>query len=156
MTRGAVPGPPATCPASQRDRQGAVDGAGRSRPTAAGPPVDRWPRRHGGHRRRPGGVRRRHRGADHGDWLRRVSRWTTPQLAQQYRYVDPARIPGAALVGLDPVTVGAHVVDVTATYDTGLTLAVRLELGPEDWRVTRAQPTDDSAGPGGRWRTPIR
>lgn len=82
-------------------------------------------------------------GTGHADWLARVSRWTSDYLAGQYQQTDPHRIPTGALTSLMTVTPGESSVDFLASYDTGLKLACRVELGPTGWKVTRAQPAAD-------------
>lgn len=89
-------------------------------------------------------------GTGHADWLARVRRWTTPYLAAQYQRTDPYRIPAATLTAVKPIAVGATTVSYVASYDNGLTLACRVELGPTGWKVTGAQPPAPGApGSGG-------
>lgn len=79
-------------------------------------------------------------GTGHADWLARVSRWTSDYLTSQYQRTDEHRIPVASLTGIMTVTAGETTVDFRASYNTGLKLDCRAELGPTGWRVTRAQP----------------
>lgn len=78
------------------------------------------------------------------DWLARVSRWTSEYLTGQYERTDEHRIPVASLTGITTVSAGETTVDVRATYNTGLKLICRVELGPTGWKVTKADP-DTSA-----------
>ncbi len=73
-------------------------------------------------------------------WARRLSRWTTPQLAAAYEDVDPREIPTGALVDLQPTDVGAFTLAFTARYDTGLVLHGQAAYGPTSWRVTVVEP----------------
>ena len=82
-------------------------------------------------------------GTGQADWHTRVSRWTSPYLTQQYEKTDPHRIPAASLTRLTTVAVGRTTVDFRASYDTGLTLACRVELGPTGWKLTRVLPTQE-------------
>lgn len=82
----------------------------------------------------------------HPAWLRRISQWTSDYLTRQYQHTAAARIPTGTLVGLDVVTADATVVDFIARYDTGLTLAGRVERGPAGWKVTTVEPVQPAAG----------
>jgi hypothetical protein len=86
-------------------------------------------------------------GTGHTDWVARVRRWTSGYLAGQYQQTDPHRIPAATLLAVKPVAAGGTSVTFVASYDTGLTLTGRVELGPTGWKVTSAQPA--TPGPGG-------
>jgi hypothetical protein len=86
-------------------------------------------------------------GQDLADWRRRVGRWVTDYLAAQYRHTARYRIPIARLTGLTGPDRPSQAVTATATYDTGLTLVLQLEVFPEQgWKVTRVTPVDP-AGP---------
>ena len=74
------------------------------------------------------------------DWARRLSRWTTPQLAEAYAGVDSRRVPTGALVDVDVADVGAYALSFTARYDSGLVVQGQAALGPDRWQVTSAQP----------------
>lgn len=77
------------------------------------------------------------------DWRQRVGRWVTDYLAKQYRHTARYRIPVARLTGLSGPKRPSQAVSVTATYDTGLVLALQLEVFPETgWKVTRVTPID--------------
>ncbi len=89
-----------------------------------------------------------HPGSGAADWLARVRRWTSPYLAEQYRHTDPYRIPSGSLVTVEPAAKGDTVVTFVATYDTGLSLTCRVELGPTGWKVTSAAPATRSPGRG--------
>lgn len=80
------------------------------------------------------------RGTGTKDWAKRLSRWTTPQLAQAYAAVDPRRVPTGKLVAVDVADVGAYTLSFTARYDSGLTVQGQAALGPDRWQVTTAQP----------------
>lgn len=77
------------------------------------------------------------------DWVPRISRWTTPYLAETYADVDPREVPMATLVDLQIGATGAYTVDATATYDTGLTIGLRAELSPDGWQITTVEPLTD-------------
>lgn len=77
------------------------------------------------------------------DWVPRISRWTTPYLAETYADVDPREVPIATLVDLQIGATGAYTVDATATYDTGLTIGLRAELSPDGWQITTVEPLTD-------------
>jgi hypothetical protein len=85
-------------------------------------------------------------GTGQADWLARVRRWTTPYLARQYQQTDPHRIPAATLTTIAPVAAGETIVSFIASYDTGLRLACRIELGPTGWKVTSAAPATAGSG----------
>lgn len=74
------------------------------------------------------------------DWLTRVGRWVTPDLLAGYRSTDPTRIPSGHLHTIDPSDEGATTTDVTATYDSGLQLAIRLTKGTNGWQVSTVLP----------------
>lgn len=77
------------------------------------------------------------------DWAERISRWTTPHLAETYAAVDPREVPLATLVDLQIGATGAYTVDATATYDTGLTIGLRAELSPDGWQISTVEPLTD-------------
>jgi len=79
------------------------------------------------------------------DWLTRVSKWVTPDLLVGYRTTDPARIPSGHLQSIDLSDEGATTTDVTATYDSGLKLAIRLISTPTGWLVSAVLPLADTA-----------
>lgn len=79
-------------------------------------------------------------GAGHADWLARISRWTTTDLATQHALTAPERIPVAALRQLTLLSVGDDVVDVLAEYDNDLTLVIRAQASPQGWQITAVQP----------------
>lgn len=79
-------------------------------------------------------------------WARRLSRWTTPQLAAAYQDVDPREIPTGALVDLEPTDVEAFTLTFTARYDTGLVLRGQAAYGPTSWRVTVVEPAQPAGG----------
>jgi hypothetical protein len=77
------------------------------------------------------------------DWRRRVGRWVTDYLAEQYRQTARYRIPVARLTTVTGPTEPGQAVTATATYDTGLILSVQLEVFPEQgWKVTRVTPLE--------------
>lgn len=78
------------------------------------------------------------------DWAQRISRWTTPYLAETYAVVDPREVPMATLDELQIGVTGAYTVDATATYDGGLTIGLRAELSPDGWQITTVQPITES------------
>lgn len=77
-------------------------------------------------------------------WRRRVSRWTTPELADSYATVDPRQIPSDTLESVDKSAAGVSAVDVTAAFTSGLRLLIRLETGPHGWRVTTVEPMSEN------------
>jgi len=79
-------------------------------------------------------------GADVKDWHRRLSRWTTEQLAEQYQLVAYERIPAGRLLTLEPDAVGEHIIEFTARYDTGLVITGRAVTDGTAWRISAAQP----------------
>lgn len=74
------------------------------------------------------------------DWHSRVSRWVTPELADAYRTTDPHRVPSAVLTDVQVQALGSSVVDLIATYDTGLRLGIRVEYAFGGWKVSTCQP----------------
>jgi hypothetical protein len=77
------------------------------------------------------------------DWRRRVGRWVTDYLAEQYRQTARYRIPVAELTSLTGPDEPSQAVTAIASYDTGLTLGLQLEVFPEQgWKVTRVTPLD--------------
>lgn len=86
-------------------------------------------------------------GAGRDDWLARVSRWTTPELAAGLADTAPERIPDARLEHVTALSTGDVVVDVLAEYDTGLQLVIRAQTGPAGWLVTLAEPTTSTPSP---------
>ena len=75
------------------------------------------------------------------DWRRRVGRWVSDYLAAQYRKTARYRIPVAELVSVTGPRRPSQAVTAVATYDTGLTLGLQLEVFPEEgWKVTRVVP----------------
>jgi hypothetical protein len=75
------------------------------------------------------------------DWRQRVGRWVTDYLAEQYRHTARYRIPVAHLTGVSGPPEPSQAVTATATYDTGLTLSLQLEVFPEKgWKVSRVTP----------------
>lgn len=79
-------------------------------------------------------------GPDATDWLARVSRWTTAQLAEQYKLVDHTRIPGGRLTALEADAIGEHVVEFTAHYDSGLVVGGRAVTTGTTWQISAAAP----------------
>jgi hypothetical protein len=79
-------------------------------------------------------------GTDVKDWHRRLSRWTTEQLAEQYQLVAYERIPAGRLLTLEPDAVGEHIVEFTARYDTGLVITGRAVTDGTAWKISAAQP----------------
>ena len=77
------------------------------------------------------------------DWRHRVGRWVSDHLAEQYEHTARYRIPVAGLERVvGPKQVG-QAVTVTAVYDTGLALSLRLEVFPSSgWKVTQAMPAE--------------
>ncbi|HYJ68004.1 MAG TPA: hypothetical protein VEX15_10130 [Nocardioidaceae bacterium] len=81
------------------------------------------------------------------DWRRRVGRWVTDYLAEQYRHTAAYRIPVGRLDAVDGPRRASQAVTATASYRTGLTLILRLEVFPATgWKVTRVTPVDATAG----------
>lgn len=77
------------------------------------------------------------------DWRERVGRWVTDYLAARYRHTAAYRIPVARLEWVAGPQRAGQAVSATATYDTGLTLVLRLEVFPDSgWKVTRVTPAD--------------
>lgn len=77
------------------------------------------------------------------DWRRRVGRWVTDYLAEQYEQTARYRIPVANLTALSGPDEPSQAVTAVAMYDTGLTLGLQLEVFPEQgWKVTRVTPLD--------------
>jgi hypothetical protein len=77
------------------------------------------------------------------DWRERVGRWVTDYLADQYRDTAAYRIPVARLERVAGPKDSGQAVTAIATYDTGLTLILSLEVFPEaGWKVTRVTPSD--------------
>jgi hypothetical protein len=77
------------------------------------------------------------------DWRERVGRWVTDYLAGQYRDTAAYRIPVARLQRVTGPKQPGQAVTAIATYDTGLTVILRLEVFPEaGWKVTRVTPSD--------------
>ncbi len=79
-------------------------------------------------------------GAGLQDWAGRLSQWVSPALADAYRNTDPTKIDTAKLQSLRTYSSSTDTVDTVATYDTGLKLGIRLQLGQLDWRVTVCEP----------------
>jgi hypothetical protein len=79
-------------------------------------------------------------GADVKNWHRRLSRWTTEPLAEQYQLVAYERIPAGRLLTLEPDAVGEHIIEFTAGYDTGLVITGRAVTDGTAWRISAAQP----------------
>lgn len=79
-------------------------------------------------------------GPDAADWQRRVSRWTTEQLAEQYQLVAHERIPAGRLLTLEPDAIGEYIVEFTARYDTGLVITGRAVSDGTSWRIAAAEP----------------
>lgn len=81
-----------------------------------------------------------HPGPTLAQWRHRVARWTTADLARSYATVDPRQIPSDELDSLHKTAAGVSAIDVTATYTSGLALRIRLETGPDGWKVTTVEP----------------
>ncbi len=82
----------------------------------------------------------------HPAWVRRLQRWTSSYLAQQYQYTDIRTVPIAALTELTPLSVSTRRADVLASYDSGLNLTCRVELTSHGWKVINAEPADTAGG----------
>jgi hypothetical protein len=77
------------------------------------------------------------------DWRHRVGRWVTDYLADEYRHTAAYRIPVAQLEEVTGPERPGQAITAIATYDTGLTLVLRLEVFPDlGWKVTRVTPSD--------------
>lgn len=80
-------------------------------------------------------------GSDKDDWLARISRWTSPQLADGYRMTDPNRLPQAVFQHLSPpLNNDSGTIVYNAIYDT-MTLEIRLGFVEDRWQVIAALDT---------------
>lgn len=71
-------------------------------------------------------------------WLDRMTRWTTPQLADGYRLTDPNRLPVAHLRRMSPpLNSDSGTILYDAFYDT-ITLEIRLAYIEDRWLVVAA------------------
>lgn len=75
-------------------------------------------------------------------WWDRISRWTVPALAEQYRSTSLDRLPRGAVSSLTEHAAGRVVVDFAVAYDSGEAVGVRVEYVDGQWKVTRAVPMD--------------
>lgn len=78
-------------------------------------------------------------------WIDELAVYMTPQAAQDYRYVDPANVPAAAVTGPGKVipTDSAWLARVQVPTDAGAYLVIlsRTEEDPR-WRVARFTPPE--------------
>lgn len=73
------------------------------------------------------------------NWYERITRWTTPHLAQAYLATDIRNVPTGTLHQVRQHVAGASVVDFIATYDT-FAIAIRVEYQTTGWQVSTVVP----------------
>ena len=69
-------------------------------------------------------------------WYAGVVPHVTPQLAEGLRSTDPARVPAAAVVDVEPTTVGDYAAVVDVDLDDGSGLAVEVVFDGGAWLVS--------------------
>lgn len=77
---------------------------------------------------------------DHDEWVGRLALWVTPDLVSQYQASDSTRRPHGTPTAVDVIANGEYSADAAVSYDSGLTIRVRVEAGQAGWRVTSAIP----------------
>ena len=74
---------------------------------------------------------------DDAAWVERISRWTTPSLAEAYRYTDARRLPTGPPTLIDALAEGLGIVDVWVAFESGEAAILQVELlGRERWAVS--------------------
>ena len=77
---------------------------------------------------------------DDAAWVERISRWTTPSLAEHYRHADARRLPTGPATSIDVLAKGLGIVNALVAFRDGATAILRLEMtAPERWAVTAVE-----------------
>jgi hypothetical protein len=77
---------------------------------------------------------------DHNVWLKRLTRWVTPELADGFTETSDTRRPTGKVVDIAPESEGDYAAEALVHYDSGLQVHLRVEYGTDGWRVASVTP----------------